>query len=112
MLDTSRVEAELARARAFAQEQGLSDQLEQQLAYLSSYACEEDDRDRTRCKLFMDFAPYSFAFQLELRQKDGSYKGWMNGGLIYHGPNGGRGGAPEFSVSLVPVREPQWQIHT
>lgn len=110
MLDTSRVEAELARARAFAKEHGLSDQLEQQLQYLDTYAEEENDRGRTRCKLFMDFAPYSFGFQLEMRQKDGSYKGWFNGGLVYHGPNGGRGGAPEYSVSLVPTVG--WSINT
>lgn len=40
------------------------------------------------------------------------WKRWMNGALIYHGPhdNGGDGGAPTFSVNLVPTNG--WSIHT
>lgn len=40
------------------------------------------------------------------------YKFWMNGGLLYHGTHdrGGDGGAPTFSVNLLPVNG--WSIHT
>ena len=110
MLDTTRVTEQLAKARAFAKEHGLSDQLEGQLRYLDRYAEEENDRGRTRCNLFVDFAPWAFTFQLEMRQMDGTHRSFLHGGLIYHGPGQGAGAAPEYSVSLVP--QVGWAVHT
>lgn len=110
MLDTTRVEKQLVAARTFADEQGLRQQLEEQLRYLDGYGGDDGDRGRVRCTLSADLAPHSFVFQLERRQKDGSYRSWMTGGLIFHGPHGGRGAAPEYSVSLVP--QVGWAVHT
>ena len=109
MLDTSKVEKQLAITRRFADQHGLREQLEEQLRYLDTYG-EDDDRGRVRCTLYPDFAPHSFGFRLERRQEDGSYVHWMSGGLIFHGSGGGSGGAPEYSVSLVP--QIGWSVHT
>ncbi len=102
---------QLREAFKVARSLGMSDQLKQRLRYLDTYA-EHDDRGRTQCRLFEDFAPHSFYFVMKRRQEDGSYKRWFNGGLIFHGAhdNGGDGGAPTFSVSLVPATG--WQIHS
>lgn len=107
MLDTSRVTQELEAARLFADTIGLRDQLEERLRYLDTYS-EGDERGKSRCQLFTDFAPASFAFTMEVKNAKGEYKPWFNGGLIFHGPCDG--GAPNFSVSL--SDEPGWQVHT
>jgi len=107
MLDTTEVEYQLAEARAFADSIGLRDQLEGRLAYLDSYA-EGEERGKSRCNLFPDFAPYSFAILMQVRNGEGEYRTWFNGGLIFHGPT--NGGAPNYSVSL--TNEPGWQVHT
>lgn len=59
---------------------------------------------RTKCKMFKDFAPLSFCWQME--------NGKLHGGLIYHGAHdhGGDGGAPTFSVNLSPTDG--WSLHT
>jgi len=92
----------------FAQVTGQVDSLKEQLDWLDSY----NDKNKTRCNLYKDFAPYSFYFVMEVKDKDGNYKTWFNGGLIYHGPHdgGGSGGAPTFSVCLSPTKG--WSIHT
>lgn len=110
MLDTRDVEKQLEEARMFADKTGLRESLEQQLGYLDGYA-EHGDRGRTRCRLYPDFAPYSFGFLMTVRS-EGVYRDWFNGGLIYHGPHdrGGDGGSPTFSVSLEPTHG--WSVHT
>lgn len=84
-----------------------------QLKFLNSYA-EHDNHGapNVRVTLHTDFAPYSFSILWERRGKDGNWKYWFNGGLIYHGPhdNGGDGGAPTFAVNLSPHHG--WSIHT
>lgn len=79
------------------------------LEYLDTYA----EHRQTRCLLFKDWAPLSFAFLMEVKDEEtGEYQRWFNGGLIFHGQhdNGGDGGAPTFSVNLNPVDG--WTIHT
>lgn len=96
---------------AFAKKVGLEDDLQQRLDYLTHYAC-QDDPEHTRCLLYWDFAPYSFAFTMEVK-RDGEYKRWFNGGLIFHGQHdkgGADGSAPTFACSLVPCTG--WMIHT
>jgi hypothetical protein len=95
----------------FAKRTNQYDQLKQKLDYLETYA-EHGEVGKTRCILFRDFAPFSFEFQMQLRQPDGSYKRWFNGGLIYHGAHDGHGsgGAPTFAVTLTPTTG--WSIHT
>jgi hypothetical protein len=86
--------------------------LERELEYLGSYAC-HDEPEQTRCELFPDFAPLSFFFVMYNKsKKDGEYKPYFNGGLIFHGPHDGfgSGSAPTFSVSL--NAEHGWSVHT
>ena len=110
MLDATEVEQRLAEARALADSMGLRDNLERQLAFLDEYA-EDDDRGRTRCRLYHDFAPYSFGFLMRLR-RGGKYLDWFNGALIFHGPHdgGGSGAAPTLAVCLKPTVG--WTVHT
>ena len=110
----------MAEVKAFAEKIGMIKQLQDRLNYLDGYACRVDDGvntatidyGRTKCLLFTDFAPYSFAFTMQRSNANGDYEYWFNGGLIFHGPhdNGGDGGAPTFSVNLSP--EHGWSIHT
>jgi len=134
------------------------ERLSERLNYLGNYSCHDGDTERTRCRLFSDFAPLSYYFIMELRvevrdreclscghkftakvvrekptpnisgeatvwcERCGAktcgepirqeYQEWFNGGLIFHGPhdNGGDGGAPTFSVNLMPSHG--WNIHT
>ena len=70
--------------------------LQYRLEYLGGYACTKEEPDKTRCKLYKDHAPGSCGFVIERKQEDGSYKFWMNGGLIYW-PND---------------KVPNWTVHT
>jgi hypothetical protein len=85
MLETSRVTAELAAARAFADKVGLRVQLESRLAYLNRYAAPRS----TRCVLSPDPAPYSFAFEMQRETRRDEWSPWFSGTLIYHGPRDG-----------------------
>lgn len=102
----------LAEVREIADKIGKRDNLEEQLKYLSEYACSEEDPEATHCHLYKDFAPLSFEFVILRRQKDGSYARWFNGGCIFHGNHDGfgSGGGPTFSVCLNPTDG--WSIHT
>lgn len=75
----------------FARENGVKEKFGEVMTYLINYACrytddngeEKYDPLRNRCTLYRDFCPNSFTFVMEKRQEDGSYKAWMNGGVIY-----------------------------
>jgi len=107
-LDTSRVTHQLAEARAHAARVGLTDSLEGKLRYLGDYARPLE----SRCTLYHDHAPYSFAFTLEVKTRSGVWQHWFSGALIYHGPHdgGGSGSGPTFAVALEPTHG--WLIHT
>jgi len=77
-------EEHLAKVREEARKLNVEDKLQNRLDYLANYACPVEDPERTRCLLFTDFAPLSFAFTWERRNDEGDYEYWMNGGLIYH----------------------------
>ena len=97
------------KALAVSEERGLN--LQEKLDYLAAF-CDKDGDGETRCTLYSDSSPLSFGFSWEKRNADGSYKPWMNGGLIFHGNHdgGGNGGAPTFSVNLTPADG--WSVHT
>jgi hypothetical protein len=106
-------EKHLQDVRDQADKLGLREDLEAVLARLSTWG----HREKSRCVLFKDFAPLSFAFNIEALLEDGTYKFDFNGGLIFHGPHDGfgDGGAPSFSVDLGSVfgeQKPGWSIHT
>ena len=97
------------KASAPAQEIKGNMSLAEMLAYLDTYASHRD----TRCQLYKDFAPLSFAFMMQVRKSpEGEFENWFNGGLIFHGTHdgGGNGGAPTFSVCLNPTDG--WSVHT
>lgn len=90
--------------------------LDENRQFRSSYPYDENfpleltGTEKTRCNLFKDFAPYSFYFEVQIK-RDGIWKLFMNGGLIFHGPtDNGCGGPPTYSVTLSPVDG--WSIHT
>ena len=72
----------------------------------------EDGEPTTRVRLYPDFAPHSFGFEVQTRSRDGDWQAVLVGGLIFHGVHdgGGNGSAPTFSVSLTPIVG--WSIHT
>lgn len=72
MLNTSKVESYLAEVRAFADKVGKREQLEAKLKYLDEYAngASPADNPKTECVLMKDFAPYSFYFVMQLRERD------------------------------------------
>tara|TARA_Y100000310_G_scaffold194826_1_gene194838 strand:- start:304 stop:645 length:342 start_codon:yes stop_codon:yes gene_type:complete len=113
MIDASQCQEYLASVQAFAESVQTDEgqDLDSRLAYLAGYACHNTPED-TRCRLFPDFAPQSFAFTMERKNKAGQYEYWFNGGLIFHGNHdgGGDGSAPTFSVNLNPVSG--WSVHT
>lgn len=98
----------------FAVSKRLMDDLNKELMYLHLYGTDWDDPGLTKTRLFKDFAPMSFFFQMGRRQEDGTYKDWFVGGLIFHGPHdrGGDGGSPTYSVELNPGTKPHWSVHT
>ena len=106
MIDYSRCEEYYNQVCEEAARLGMLEQLIEKLVQIGG------DKDTVRCVLFKDFAPLSFAFNLERKGKDGEYHHMMNGGLIFHGNHdgNGNGGAPSFSVNT--SGESGWQVHT
>jgi hypothetical protein len=106
----------LEKVKEFAKQVGAMDKLQEQLDYLGGYACHDDPKkEKTRCELCKDFAPYSFRFYMYRKNKEGKYEEWFNCGLIYSGPrqplNGSR---PALTVSLDPEegKTHGWSVHT
>lgn len=80
--------------------------LEKKLEFLENYG---GSKEYCTCKLFKDWAQYSFGFVLE---KDG--KRMFNGGLIYHGQTPGEHRENPLAVNLNMLNgtEVLWSIHT
>lgn len=108
MLETSRVTSELEAARAFADTIGLRVQFEVHLAYLGTYAAPR----RTRCVLYPDRAPYSFAFAMQRETRRDEWSPWFQGALVYHSPSDRHdsGDDPTLSVTTTPTMG--WAVHT
>jgi hypothetical protein len=73
----------------FARAQGREDQLRERLDYLDNFA----GRERTRCRLFTDFAPQSFCFVIERLARDhecGCGRRWRED--VEYGPTPNIGG--------------------
>ena len=87
--------------------------LKSRLDYLAHYGGKNaDGSDKTRVRLFKDFAPYSFGFVIESKDENGAWKTWFHGGLLFHGAHDGHGSgaAPTLAVTLTPTIG--WSIHT
>lgn len=108
MLDTTKVKKLLMEARTHAKANNLANNLQQKLDYLENYGGSE----KTQCRLFPDFAPWSFQFTMCKLNPQGEWTYWFNGGLIYHGSHDGHGSgaAPTFSVTILSTTG--WSIHT
>lgn len=108
----------LAEVREFAKNVDAYDALQKQLVYLNGYGNPDNPWDGySRCVLSKDFAPYSFAFTMQRKSKDGEYDYWFSGGLIYSGPGQpADGSSPSLSVSLDPDassgKKHMWSVHT
>jgi hypothetical protein len=105
---------------AFARESGQLESFHGQLAHLT-HGHQSDEElalfgsriAEFRTVLFHDFAPHSFAFEMQYKkEEDEEWKHFMNGGLIYHGPHDGygSGGSPTFSVTV--DKAEGWRVHT
>ena len=114
LIINDQVKERFEAAKQHARKTGLTKQFAGQLNFLRTYANNSRSRNipMVRVTLGHDFAPHSFSIVWERRDKDGQWGYWFNGGLIFHGEhdNGGGGGAPTFSVNLVPHNG--WKIHT
>ena len=114
MLDHSACKEYYEEVIAFAKNAGMyegsdpdAQYLNKRLQYLNNYG---GSPTATRCRLFKDFAPYSFGFIIE-KERDGEWHTWFNGGLIFFGhPSQGDGGGPQFCVQLTPTVG--WSINT
>jgi len=87
--------------------------LKNRLDYLATYGGKlEDGTGKTRARLFRDFAPHSFGFVIEAKNRTGEWTTWFNGGLLFHGPHDGNGSgaAPTLAVTMEPTVG--WSIHT
>lgn len=83
--------------------------LAEMLDYLDNYASHRD----TKCMLYKDYAPLSFAFTMQVRKSpEEDYEYWFNGGLIFFGPHETGVGDPQFSVRLGDTSEAGWSVHT
>jgi hypothetical protein len=106
-----RTDGHLEGVKSAAKKMGKLEQLEKELGYLGNYA--QHDGRETRCLLYKDFAPLSFAFTMEVRSPENpEWARWFNGGLIFHGEVDGYGSgkAPTYSVTLNPTDG--WSVHT
>jgi len=66
----------------------------------------------SRVAIYADFAPHSFGFTVDARDRDGNWHASLVGGVIFHGAHdgGGNGGAPTYSVAITSATG--WLIHT
>lgn len=97
----------------FAETTNQLESLKNKLDYLSNYACSDEEPDKTKCLLGKDFAPYSFSFAMQRKDKEtGEYVYWFNGGMIYFGANESGAGDPQFTVRIGDTSKSGWSIHT
>jgi hypothetical protein len=87
----------------FARLMGLGLQLERHICWLADYGRNPDPPSR-QCLLGYDFAPHSFSFAHYLLPDstgDGKRQLYLNGGLIYRGPESPANGSfPSLTVSV------------
>ncbi len=102
----------LAEVKQFAKDTNQIEQLQTKLDYLDTYA-EHGDRGVTMCKLFPDFAPYSFQFQMcQMDKETKEYIPWFHGGLIYFGPGENGVSDPQYTVRIGDTSQSGWSVHT
>lgn len=94
----------LAEIRAYATEHNLEESYQKTYARFETFS-----KSGCEVNLFTDFAPLCLYFEIT---RDGQFV--LNGGFIFHGKHDGygNGGAPTFSVSIDPEKQPGWSIHT
>jgi hypothetical protein len=110
MLNIENCQEYFNQVKQFAIDNNLLENFEKTMNYLDTYA-EGEERGKTRCKLYKDFAPNSFEFVMERRCNIGEYHFWFNGGAIFYsaGENGVSG--PQYTVRL-DCEKSGWSIHT
>jgi hypothetical protein len=93
----------LAKVLEFAERRGIKENFLDRLNWLGKGAV---FGTKSECRLFKDFAPYSFEFMHVVNGKAA-----MNGGLLYFGPGDTGVDAPQLSVRIGETKE-GWEIHT
>jgi hypothetical protein len=92
-------------------------QLTDRLNYLATYATGEGclyanaDGADTRCHLYPDFAPHSFAFSMECKKPNEDWRPWFSGALLLYDVGATGADGPQFSVRLASDKA-GWEIHT
>ena len=66
----------------------ISDLLEK-LLYLSTYGCDGETNEKTKCHLYTDSYYPSMSFSMEKLNDNGIYEHWFSGGLVLSGNNWG-----------------------
>lgn len=94
----------LAEIKAYATEHHLEESFNKIFTRFETFS-----KSGCEVNLYCDFAPLSLYFEIT---KEGQFV--LNGGFIFHGTHDGygNGGAPTFSVSIDPEKQPGWSIHT
>lgn len=98
----------------FAEKKGLKDKFEKQVNYLRTYG-DKDQTGRFKVILNKDFAPASFSVSWFMKNAQGEYEFFCNGGMIYHGDQSGWDESGQYvdplNVQLVATENP-WVIST
>lgn len=80
-------EEHFKKVKKWAEENGHKEKFDKWMKWAREYGCRKSDDsiDESLCRvtLYYDFAPNSFGFNIEFL-KDGGYRFFMNGGLIWH----------------------------
>lgn len=74
-----------AQVLEFAKKTSREAQLQDKLDWLANYAC-HGDSTKTRCKLYKDFAPYSYYFVMERRVAESRWTGCRDCGHNWIAP--------------------------
>ncbi len=70
----------------WAYENKLEEEFQNAIARLHLYGCDWTNQDNCKVTLYSDFAPNSFAYTIDFRDKNNpeTYNHFLSGGLIYH----------------------------
>jgi hypothetical protein len=96
----------LDKIKAFAEETGRSEQLQEKLDYLANYGAQE-----TRCVLFHDSSPQCLTFHMH-QKRDGEWEYWFSGGLIFYNAGDAGSAAPQFSTRISDIDKSGWSVNT
>jgi hypothetical protein len=98
-----------------AYDRGLAKEFDDAMMQAHLYGCDWTDPWNCKFTLYKDFAPLSFSYRIEFRDKEEKdvYIYFCNGGLIYEGPDSPADGSfPSFTVSVGSNNKVGWFMHS